>query len=174
MSGLFERAVEDGSVAPTRSFADRTPTPSCRSRREKGEPRPSASDKTRSTMLPLESGRCGKAFSSLASPALTTLQSERSGLFERAVENGSVAPTRSFADRTPTQSCRSRREKRRASTVCCLLVQRREGFVSFSWFLHTGFQSSAGTWFTAYCFSMFITARQTSPGSGSPGCSASF
>ena len=52
-----------------------------------------------------------------------------SGLFEREVENGSDAPTRSFADRTPTQSCRSKREKG-ASTVCpFLLVQRREGFV---------------------------------------------
>ena len=76
-------------------------------------------------MLPLESGRCAaKAFSSPASPALTTLQSERNGSFERAVENGSVAPTRSFADRTPPQSCRSRREK--ASLDCLLPVRTEE------------------------------------------------
>ena len=76
-------------------------------------------------MLPLESGRCAaKAFSSPASPTLTTLQSERNGSFERAVENGSVAPTRSFADRTPPQSCRSRREK--ASLDCLLPVRTEE------------------------------------------------
>ena len=65
-----------------------------------------------------------QSFSSPASPALTTLQSERNGSFERAVENGSVAPTRPFADRTPPQSCRSRREK--ASLDCLLPVRTEE------------------------------------------------
>ena len=72
-----------------------------------------------------------QSFSSPASPALTTLQSERNGSFERAVENGSVAPTRSFADRTPPQSCRSRREK--ASLDCLLPVRTEERGFCLMW-----------------------------------------
>ena len=59
-------------------------------------------------MSPLEFCRCGSSF-------FKSRLTRRSGLFERAVENSSVAPIRSFADRKPTQSCRSKREKAKTS-----------------------------------------------------------